>query len=110
MAIRPEDLDRLATYCETRVPPEMRDRARVFHLVRGHTVTIVESAASSDGGDWLDVPVARMKYDPALGGIWTLYWFDRNSKAHRYDQLNPQRQLRNVLREIERDPTGIFWG
>jgi hypothetical protein len=34
---------------------------------------------------------------------------DRNGRWHRYDDLLPG-TVDQVLREIESDPTGIFWG
>ncbi len=40
------------------------------------------------GPEWTDTPQARMKYDEQTTN-WTLYWFDRNSPAHVYDQLDP---------------------
>ena len=41
---------------------------------------------------------------------WTLYWADRNSRWHRYDDLEPTTNLDDVLTEINEDPTCIFWG
>ena len=35
---------------------------------------------------------------------------DRHERAHLYEDLAPQGRLDAVLAEIERDPTGIFWG
>jgi hypothetical protein len=40
----------------------------------------------------------------------TLYWRDRNLRFHRYDQLPPSPSIGDLLTEIERDPTAIFWG
>ena len=40
---------------------------------------------------------------------WTLYWRDRNLRFHRYDLLEPSPQVRDLLTEIDRDPTAIFW-
>ncbi len=57
----------------------------------------------------MENPQARMKYDATTCG-WTLYWFDRNSKAHRYDLVEPHQPVAALLDEIERDPTAIFWG
>lgn len=108
MAIPVADLERLESWCSARIPAHVADRVKVFWTRRGNTVTVVESSLMGD--DWLDVPVARIKYVEGLGGVWTLYWFDRDSRAHLYDSLNPQRQLARVLREIDRDPTCIFWG
>ncbi|MDQ3825358.1 MAG: DUF3024 domain-containing protein [Actinomycetota bacterium] len=39
-----------------------------------------------------------------------LYWRDRNLRFHIYDLLAPSPTIDNVLLEIDRDPTSIFWG
>jgi hypothetical protein len=39
-----------------------------------------------------------------------LYWFDRNSRAHRYDLLEPDQPIRRLLAEYDQDPTCIFKG
>ena len=59
--------------------------------------------------DWIEQEVARMKYD-AESERWTLYWFDSNSKAHRYELLKPDKPIEQLLDEVEQDPTAIFWG
>ena len=46
----------------------------------------------------------------SLAFQWTLYWADRNSRWHRYDDLEPTTNLDDVLTEINEDPTCIFWG
>ena len=51
----------------------------------------------------------------ALGGCrstqaWSLSWRDRNLRFHAYDLLAPSRRVEDLLAEIDRDPTGIFWG
>lgn len=47
---------------------------------------------------------AQLRYDPASHD-WTLYWADRNSRWHRYDDIDP-----DLLNEINDDPTCVFWG
>jgi hypothetical protein len=39
-----------------------------------------------------------------------LYWRDRNLRFHIYDLLAPSRRVEDLLTEIDRDPTCIFWG
>jgi Protein of unknown function (DUF3024) len=39
-----------------------------------------------------------------------LYWRDRNLRFHSYDLLAPSNRVDDLLDEINRDPTGIFWG
>ncbi len=106
------DLDRIRLYCETQVPKRLRDLVRVEHRVRGKTVTIFELQPlfpNDDKSEWMELEQARMKYDESTGA-WTLYWFDRNSKAHRYDLLEPHQPIQRILAEIDEDPTCIFKG
>lgn len=41
---------------------------------------------------------------------WTLYWADRNSRWHRYDDLEATPHLDELITEIDEDPTCIFFG
>jgi Protein of unknown function (DUF3024) len=34
---------------------------------------------------------------------------DRNLRFHVYDPLAPSNQVEDLLTEVDRDPTGIFW-
>ena len=61
------------------------------------------------GPEWADTPQARMKYDEQTNG-WTLYWFDRNSRAQLYDLLEPNQPIERLLAEYDDDPTCIFKG
>ena len=54
-------------------------------------------------------PIARLHYT-ATTKTWTLYWRDRNLKFHRYDLLDPSPCIEDLLTELDRDPTAIFWG
>jgi len=50
-----------------------------------------------------------MGYD-AKTGKWTLYCADRNDRWHKYPELPSTKNIDAILSEIDRDPTGIFWG
>ena len=54
------------------------------------------------------VPIVRLRYTQATK-MWTLYWRDRNLRFHIYDLLAPSRRVEDLLTEIDRDPTCIFW-
>jgi len=112
MGVPETDLARIRRFCAQQVPPQLRDQILVEHRVRGRTVTIVERRPPWDSElppEWTELPQARMKYDEQSRG-WTLYWFDRNSKAHRYDLLEPDQPIERILAEYDQDPTGIFKG
>ena len=50
-----------------------------------------------------------MKYDEQTKG-WTLHRFDRSSRAHAYDLLEPDQPIERLLAEYDDDPTCIFKG
>ena len=115
MTLPPDDIALIEQYCADGSPPEFADRARLECVVKGTAVDIVEATRMSTefGGDWLRVPAARLRYT-ATTKSWTLYCFDRNSRAKRYDLWDPDfaqpGTVPAILAEIEADPTNVFWG
>jgi hypothetical protein len=82
---------------------------RVDADVGGRSVTIVDCRPPWDGeGDWTRQPLAQLRYD-LDSTLWSLYWADRNSRWHRYDDLEPG-PIGDLLEEIAADPMCIFWG
>ncbi len=61
------------------------------------------------GSEWTRQPVAQLRHEPS-DHHWRLYCTDRNSRWHYYDMVEATPQLDELLDEIDRDPTGIFWG
>jgi len=101
---------RLERYCQGRVPEGVRDQIRLGYRIRGNHVTLIEERPSFLGsGDWTQLVVAQLRFRPA-DSKWSLYWADRNSRWHEYNDLDPSADIDHLLREIDRDPTGIFWG
>ncbi len=75
-------------------------------------MTIVERRApwrEDYGPEWTRFPIARLRYTKA-GKTWSLYWRDRNLRFHEYDLISPTARIDELLADIDRDPTGIFWG
>lgn len=61
------------------------------------------------GDQWTRLPVARLRYTKARDQ-WSLYWRDRNLQFHECDFAAPSSNVKNLLDEVDRDPTAIFWG
>ena len=100
----------VAAYCENKVPREYRDELRVTYAVRGNAITIFEERpAWQSPGEWTRLSTAQLRYN-AASGKWSLYWRDRNGRWHRYKERRPAVTVKPLLREVEQDPTGIFWG
>jgi len=105
------DIARVRRWCERRVP-RRRDQVRVECDIGSRQLTIVECRppwGQGIGPEWTRLPIARLRYTQATN-TWTLYWRDRNLRFHRSDQIGPSPQIEDLLREIDRDPTAIFWG
>jgi Protein of unknown function (DUF3024) len=108
----PLDVAAVVAYCEQRVPPHALHQVRMEAVVDGRAVTLVERRAPwrpEFGPEWTTSPVARLRWT-ASRGEWSLFWRDRNHRWHRYAYTEPTREIAKLLDEIDRDPTGIFWG
>ncbi|HET6876329.1 MAG TPA: DUF3024 domain-containing protein [Jatrophihabitans sp.] len=112
MALPELDVARVQHWCVERTPPEFRHQTVVECEVSARHLTIVDRRppwSEDSGSEWMSMPLARLRYT-AADGTWTLYWADRNSRFHLYDLVPPSRRVQDLLDEIERDPTNIFWG
>jgi hypothetical protein len=99
-------------FCERRVPAHARDQIRLDHTVRGEAITIVERRLPRHEDlrpEWSSMTIAQLRFEGPTA-TWTLWWSDRNGRWHRYDDVGPTPDLDPLLREIDEDPTGIFWG
>jgi hypothetical protein len=106
------DTARVRRWCDQRVPEHARDQVRVECDISPQHLTIVERRApwrQDAGTEWTRFPIARLRYSQATR-TWTLYWRDRNLRFHTYEQLKPSPDIGDLLAEIDRDPTAVFWG
>jgi hypothetical protein len=111
MALPELDIARVQRWCAARVPEHARHQVRVECQVAPRHITIVERRAPwhDDRRDWTSFPIARLRHT-AADRSWTLYWGDRNLRFHVYDLLAPSSCVDDLLDEIDRDPSCIFWG
>jgi DUF3024 family protein len=98
-------------FCEAQVPAAERDQLRVECETGGKSITIYETRPPYGSTDdkWIREEVAQLRYSPD-GRQWQLYCADSNGRWHRYELTGPTTRLQELIDEIERDPTGIFWG
>lgn len=99
-------LDRFAE----RVPAEIRHQLRYEHRFKGNAVLLLELRPSfRDPSVFTEMEVARFAYSPTSGG-WSLRWRDRHSRWHKYEGFENRPAFQELLEEVQRDPTGIFFG
>ncbi|MDQ5985090.1 MAG: hypothetical protein CSYNP_00794 [Syntrophus sp. SKADARSKE-3] len=101
---------KLTEYCDKRFPKDIQDQIKLIFKIRGNNVTLIETRPFyRDPSIWTEVPVAQFRYDEP-SHKWFLYYPDRNSRWHSYSGVIPTANLDVIFKEIDRDPTGIFWG
>jgi Protein of unknown function (DUF3024) len=106
------DVVRVQRWCRVRVPEHVRDQVRVEVDVADRHMTIVECRPpwrGETGAEWTRFPIARPHFTKATRQ-WSLYWRDRNLRFHEYDLVPPSQSVEDLLAEVDRDPTAIFWG
>ena len=100
----------LTAYCATRVPAEARAKLRVGYRVEGNSVILYEERpAFRPPYDWQEMVVAKFTW-VATRRRWQLYCQHRDRRWHAYQALPGAARLSTLLDEVDRDPTGIFWG
>jgi hypothetical protein len=101
---------KLADYCRNKVPLHLAEEIRIGYRFRGKSVTLFEARPQFiDPSQWSEIDVAQFRYDPVTA-LWSLYCADRNSRWHFYSELNPANNFEKLLKEVDEDPTEIFWG
>jgi len=102
---------RLGAFCERRVPATVRDQLRLELEFTGNHVTLVESRPYfRDPSQWTRLPVARFRFN-AAAGTWSLDCPKLSEKdSWRPYPVPPSRDLERLIRVIDQDERGVFWG
>jgi len=101
---------RLTEYCERRIPIEIRNQVNLTFKIMRDKVTLIETGPYfREPSIWTENPVAQIRFDDQTKK-WTLYCMDRNSRWHLYDLIKPSADFDDMLKALDNDKTGIFWG
>jgi len=101
---------RLLDKFSERVPPKIRPELAYIYRFEGNSVVLIERRPHfRDRTRHTEHEFAEFVYSPRVGG-WSLRWRDRNGRWHRYEGFENVPQFREVLKEVEGDPTCIFFG
>ena len=100
----------LAEYCDQKIPIHVRDQVKLIHKVTGNKVTLMETRPFyCDPLTWTETPIAQFRFDTKTKK-WALYFMDRNSKWHLYDLIKSSADFEDMIKALDSDKTGIFWG
>lgn len=101
---------RLSKFCESRVPAHVCDKLRLGYRIGPNDVVLFESRPSfRRPQEWRDEDIAKFRYVKAAEE-WRLYCQFRDLKWRAYAPLPSAKDFATLLDEVDRDPTGIFWG
>lgn len=96
----------LGQLCRQRDIP---DQVRLRHDIKGNRVVLTESRPLFiDPSVWNEIKIAQFEFTPE-SGTWTLYWYDRKNRRQPYPTGRNRDVLEKLVREVDSDPTGIFW-
>ena len=63
----------------------------------------------NDPSKWSELKVAQFRYDSDKKD-WSLYCADRNERWRIYPDMAASKDMDVLLKAVDEDPTGIFWG
>lgn len=96
----------LCAFIERRVPPHARDHVKLICKVVGNRVTLSECRPYyNDPSTWSEMPIAQFVYDIATKS-WSLHAYDRNDRHKLYSRGS----LEQLIEDVDKDITRIFWG
>ena len=95
-----------------RLPPRAQGLIRYEIDLTDRAITILECRPpwhDDMGPEWTRHPICRFRYTK-VRNEWSLYWRDRHLRFHEYDLVDSTPLIDDLIAEVDRDPTGIFWG
>jgi hypothetical protein len=99
----------LEQFAARKFPPHNRAQARLEVTARGRDISVLELRPGIlDHTKETEHIVARFHYEP--DGQWRLFWLRHTGRWYAYENTGPSRDPARLVRELEDDPTHIFWG
>lgn len=100
----------LGPLCRPSPDPAIRAQLRIDYRVEGRAIILFESRPRfHKPEEWGEAQVAKLRY-VASRQMWQLFCMHRDLKWHRYELLPESASLAQLVDEVRRDPSGIFWG
>jgi hypothetical protein len=106
----------LDAYCERICPPGVRNAVNIGYRIEQSHITLFEwRPICGVPGTRREVRVAQMRWS-ARDNLWRLYHADDGSQGversawRRAEFTAPRRSFIELLRDIDADPQGLFWG
>jgi hypothetical protein len=100
----------VGTFCNIRVPEKARDQLKNGYRIEGQNIFIFESRPRWDQpSEWMNLDFAKLTYVKSRG-IWKLYWKRASGKWNLYEPHAESRELSELIKTIDEDQYGCFFG
>jgi hypothetical protein len=114
MSFSEKDLKRIdqvvGALCERRSPAHLRDKLRLSYSVKNHQVLVQEARPDwHNPSEWIESDIAKLRYVRA-SDEWRLYWKRASGKWWLYEPHSPSKSLSSIVKEIDIDSDGCFFG
>ena len=107
-AFRAEKL--LQAFCEARVSTAVRNQVELLVRQDGDAFELYERRPYfRDPAIHTESPIARFAYD-AANSAWMLLWSNQHGDWHFFEDGVPDQDISVLIRRVDKDETGIFWG
>ena len=96
--------------CRRRSPVQFKDQLRFVYKTEGHSVFVFEERPYwRNPSEWIRMGVARFRFTRSRD-TWTLYWMRHNGKWHAYDPETRKGDLSTLVKIMDEDKYGAFFG
>ncbi|HKJ04222.1 MAG TPA: DUF3024 domain-containing protein [Geopsychrobacteraceae bacterium] len=100
----------LEEYCRSRVPSWLEEELRLNFTIDDESATVYQERRRCQGAcEWLRVPLAQFRYSEILNQ-WTLHHYDENQQWRFYLNISPNLDIGKLIKAVDDDPLGYFWG
>lgn len=101
----------LDKFMDKRRPPvHIRDKMDISYRITGQTVDIfVIREWYRDPRKKIEEPIVRTTYVKDRD-VWKIYWMRADLKWHEYPPDPESDSLEKVIKIVDEDPMGCFWG
>lgn len=96
--------------CHRRTPPHLRNEVELTYEVKGYDVTVYEIRSKwNNPKEKTRLEVARFKLVRSRNE-WRLYWMRQDLKWHRYEVDGENTGLEDLVKVVDEDEYGAFFG
>ncbi|HBB88254.1 MAG TPA: hypothetical protein DC047_11620 [Blastocatellia bacterium] len=100
----------VGSLCEQRVPDHVKHEIRLSYSIANHEVVICEERPLLDQpSEWIALEIAKLRY-VRKSDEWQLYWKRASGKWWPYEPLTRSKTLAAMIKEIDLDSDGCFFG